>query len=775
MPFDLPSPELIWGLLPRIVGALFVLAHGSLISQVTSVLGSRGVAPITPRLARIRRDYPGVRRFFDYPTLLWIDSSDTTLKLIPCVGALAGTVAMYGGDAGFVGLVIAWLLFLSLEPVGLVFPWDTLLLEAGFLALFLPQANALPDVTAAALPLPSVAFMWRFLIARLMWGFAKVKFIGTEPGDGLYLRGFFVWMPMPNPLGFLAHHAPRWFLYASLGFMFVAEVIMPGLALFAGPARLVGFFGLVGLMVGIQLTGNWGYFNIGYALLCVCLLDTRSSLLELFDAPLAAHVATPETAFVNLAMLALFLSSLVYFALNSWVTRTWSQWPFDDVTWNRPWARVLIRVFRALSPFRLTNGYGVFPPHSPAPMRIIPVFEGSNDGETWKPYVYRFMPTLKTSPPPVIAPHHPRLDQALYYAANGMHDGSLYASLVGDGNPYNGYCRSSWLDRLGQRLLEGEPELTCMFAHNPFAERPPKLVRVSAIAMTPNPISHLKATGEWWHQRRLGTLIPARALDASLWDEGVSCPELFHPDWVDFKRRAPALERVLEAFAAGTSPNRAVLEAGEISETDVTRFWMELVPLLADEARGDFTQLAEKAEVLAARFTRAELYTMERVLERLCWILRKRLERNFFADATPKIAARTNFRFHLLLHTLVLDGEASYLRALDDPQLACARLESATDGTLLWALAALRYDAMMALVCAFRWSDIGLRGHEKSVPGPFEHYPFLKDQVPPGEEFCPRPVKLKNGEFEIPGFYPPPVKGAPDDPATLAPSADSRA
>ena len=46
---------------------------------------------------------------------------------------------------------------LSLDGVvDLNYPWDCLLLEAGFLALFLPPALPLPALAAAAPPLPAV-------------------------------------------------------------------------------------------------------------------------------------------------------------------------------------------------------------------------------------------------------------------------------------------------------------------------------------------------------------------------------------------------------------------------------------------------------------------------------------------------------------------------------------------------------------------------------------------------------------------------------------------
>ena len=71
------APELVWGLIPRFVGVIYVLAFGALIPQIQVLSGSRGHLPVREWLARIRRDFPGPRRFFEFPTLLWLNSSDT--------------------------------------------------------------------------------------------------------------------------------------------------------------------------------------------------------------------------------------------------------------------------------------------------------------------------------------------------------------------------------------------------------------------------------------------------------------------------------------------------------------------------------------------------------------------------------------------------------------------------------------------------------------------------------------------------------------------------
>jgi hypothetical protein len=344
---------------------------------------------------RLRRDFPGLRRFIEFPSFMWLSNSELTLRAAPIVGTLAGVCAIVGGPFGTWGLVVGWILWLSLETRGLIFPWDTMLQEVGFLVLFLPATQLLPDLRASALPLPSVAFALRWFVLRLMLGFGKEKFLGARKSDQLYLRGFFVWMPLPTPLGWLAHHAPAWMLRGMLAFMAFAEVVAPILGLFAGPLRLVSFAALVMLMVGIQLTGNWGFFNIGYILPAVCLLDVHGSIFDLAREPWVSRLGSWPDLAVHGAMAVLFVISLVYLPNNSWFTRSWLSWPADMFAIPHSWMPFAQRVHRLLAPlraiwgFRIVNGYGVFPPHAMLPMRLIPVFEGSDDGVEWKRYAYR--------------------------------------------------------------------------------------------------------------------------------------------------------------------------------------------------------------------------------------------------------------------------------------------------------------------------------------------------------------------------------------------------
>src|SRR5262249_59610528 len=126
-------------------------------------------------------------------TLLWLGSSDRCLRALVLVGMAGAVWVVVGGPWSGLGLLIAWACYLALQhAVGLAYPWECLLLEAGFLALFLPAPNALPDWSASAAPLPAITWAFRWLLFRMVFGFGKLKFHGVNRKELGYLKAFFV-------------------------------------------------------------------------------------------------------------------------------------------------------------------------------------------------------------------------------------------------------------------------------------------------------------------------------------------------------------------------------------------------------------------------------------------------------------------------------------------------------------------------------------------------------------------------------------------------------
>lgn len=178
--------------------------------------------------------WPTWRRFVASPTIFWLSCADWLLVAVPLVGALAGLTAALGVNVAatawstttFLGL--AWLSALSVDKVvSMLFPWDCLLLESGFLALFLPHLNDTTELlqqlgtavwqgdgwpsahawisalSAAEAPSALLNTLFRWLLFRLMFGFGKLKFTGTTRQDSLYVKYFYINMPMASPIGYL--------------------------------------------------------------------------------------------------------------------------------------------------------------------------------------------------------------------------------------------------------------------------------------------------------------------------------------------------------------------------------------------------------------------------------------------------------------------------------------------------------------------------------------------------------------------------------------------
>lgn len=224
--------------------------------------------PVHVQLAklRIQLDSPTWRWLY-VPTAFWLSAKDWVLQLVPAVGMIAAGAVILGWPSGWSPalLLVAQTCLLSLDCVfWMGFPWDCLLFELGWVAILLP---ALPPVwsatslAAAAAPHPLVGWMLRWLLWRLMFGFGKLKFSGTDHvKDRLYVRDFMIMQPIPTWLGWLAHvHLPPWFHQILLCGMFLVEIPLPFLVFVPGWPRVLAAVGLAALQVGIQLHGNFGW------------------------------------------------------------------------------------------------------------------------------------------------------------------------------------------------------------------------------------------------------------------------------------------------------------------------------------------------------------------------------------------------------------------------------------------------------------------------------------------------------------------------------------
>lgn len=96
-------------------------------------------------------------------------------------------------------------------------------------ALFLPalrplSLSSLSSLAAVEAPNPLVAWSFRWLLFRLMFGFGKLKFMETSKRDQTYIACFIVNQPMTSLVGWFAAKMPLIVFRVALLFMFIVEV-----------------------------------------------------------------------------------------------------------------------------------------------------------------------------------------------------------------------------------------------------------------------------------------------------------------------------------------------------------------------------------------------------------------------------------------------------------------------------------------------------------------------------------------------------------------------
>ncbi len=106
----------------------------------------------------------------------------------------------------------------------------------------------------------------------------------------------------------------------------------------------------------------------------------------------------------------------------------------------------------------MANPYGLFAVMTRDRVEI--VFEATVDGETWHPYVLPFEPGPITRGPTQVAPHMPRLDWGLWFAALGH---PAHEPLVAS---------------VREALEDANPHVLALFAADPMHGKRPYAVRV---------------------------------------------------------------------------------------------------------------------------------------------------------------------------------------------------------------------------------------------------------------------------------------------------------
>src|SRR5438477_2570566 len=277
MPASVPSTyaRATW-LFLRLLGIVYLIAFWSLGLQIRGLVGHDGILPADQYMAGARA-LTGAGRFWLLPTLAWAGTSDRFLQgLCLTGGALASLLV--AGILPSIALPLLWLTYLSVSIVCrdfLAFQWDALLLETGFLAIFLAPPTRRERLRNLIDPPRLAVRLMLWLLFRLMVGSGAVKLTSGDPAwHALTALAFhFETQPIPTPVAWYAHRLPLWFLKGSTIATFSIEIGVPFLIVAPRRLRALAFVPLVGFQTLVALTGNYAFFNVLAAALCLFLLD----------------------------------------------------------------------------------------------------------------------------------------------------------------------------------------------------------------------------------------------------------------------------------------------------------------------------------------------------------------------------------------------------------------------------------------------------------------------------------------------------------------------
>jgi lipase maturation factor 1 len=514
---DVRPPTYFWARrwFLRMLGLIYLIAFVSLWVQVEGLVGSNGMSPVSRFLPTVRQQL-GPDAYFLLPTLCWLDSSNAFLNFL-CGGGVVLSLLLIFGIAPALLLAPLFVFYLSLTIAGQVFlnfQWDVLLLEIGFLSIFFAPWQLWPrDLIwwpgsahpATAAPISRGAlFLLKFLLFKLMLMSGVVKLTSGDDCWG-WLKQSFQWsaltaldyhywsQPLPTVFAWWADQSPEWFKHFSVAFCLAVEIIVPFFIWAPRRPRLMAAGLIIFLQIIIALTGNYCFFNLLTIALCLLLIDDvaigrsrRDFPAHINGPPNASPARTRRALSTQLCSYAALAVIVVTLPINTWLVFS----AFKPQSRPPGW---LAKFYEHLEAFRIVNGYGLFRVMTKDRGEI--VIEGSTDGIEWLPYEFKWKPGNVKRAPVWCAPHQPRLDWQMWFAALDAPE------------------QNPWLIGLIVRLLEGSRDVTGLLAHDPFPDKPPHYIRAMFYRYRFTTPEERRQTGAWWKRQELREYLPTISRD----------------------------------------------------------------------------------------------------------------------------------------------------------------------------------------------------------------------------------------------------------------------
>ncbi|MGV6859740.1 MAG: lipase maturation factor family protein [bacterium] len=451
----------------KLLALIYFAAFASLVAQINGLVGPHGVLPYETRLADLYHQL-GPEAFWRIPTLFWINAGDGALLAATLLGCFSAVLLLLGIKPRL-NLILLFVVYLSLYHAGqlfLNFQWDYLLLETGFLAIFLVGG-----------PTPLLIFLFHWLLFRLRFLSGISKVLSEDPSWANFstLQYYFETQPLPHLGAWYAHQLPHWLLTTGTGFVFFAELIVPFFIFLGRRLRITAAVITIALQLMIIATSNHNFVNLLTILLCLFLLDDK-----IVDRILPARLrnkldVAPATAPSPIKRGATVITALLIFA---------GSLPLIANVVFGIVSPTAMRVSNAIRPYGIGNIYHIFPTMQTERQELI--IQGSMDGQHWENFEFKYKPQRLDKRPAFIVPHQPRLDWMVWFVP-----------------PQYG-LQMFWFDQLMQRLAKGDKTVQSLFAKVPFQGAAPRYMRVLAYRYHFTTDEEFDLTGHYWKRELLG-------------------------------------------------------------------------------------------------------------------------------------------------------------------------------------------------------------------------------------------------------------------------------
>jgi hypothetical protein len=498
----------------RSLGLIYFSAFFALLFQIRGLIGAQGILPATSYLQRLH--VAGAERFWYAPSFLWLGSSDHALMALTWIGLIASVLVVLNLIPR-PALIVCFLSFLSFIAVSQDFGQyqsDGMLLEAGFLALFLAPFGLRPGLGRRWLASRAASFLLLWEWFRIYFESGIVKLASGDPTwrNLTAMYEYYQNGPLPTWIGWYLQHLPHWFQKGTAGLTLFMELVLVFMAFIPRRGFRIATFVIVTIwQIGVISTANYAFLNYLVLVLAFLLLDDqaylrlvpdrwRSRIATVLnqptisvdepaiipgskpaDGPVAARPVRRSGLGMQFSAICIAVTA-VCLTLIAYVTTA------ELVQILDPTAPLPVAPILALEPFRIANSYGLFAVMTPHRYEI--EFQGSNDGVIWTPYPFRYKPQDPSARPRIYAPYQPRFDWNLWFASLGTWQDAPIVPLT------------------EQRLLEGSQPVLGLFAENPFPNQPPKMVRAVLYQYWFSTPEEKRTQHIWWTRQLLGTYAP---------------------------------------------------------------------------------------------------------------------------------------------------------------------------------------------------------------------------------------------------------------------------